>query len=361
LLLRDQQASADAVTPDPQLSAKEAQLRYVSDTEPGIRRVKSGGRRFGYRTADGERVQDEETLARIRTLAIPPAWTDVWISPHPRGHIQATGRDQRGRKQYRYHERWSAYRGEAKYSSLIAFAEALPKLRQRMSEDLRRRDLTRELVAASVVWLLDNTMIRVGNATYARDNKSFGLTTLRQRHAEVDGSRVRFAFKGKSGKQWKLELVDRRIVRVVRQVQELPGQHLFQYFDAEGEPRALTSQDVNDYLREAMGADFSSKHFRTWGGTTTAAGLFASTDLPDSKHGQKIVLNQLIDQVAERLGNTRAICRKCYVHPAVIESWLAGTLGEEMAAARKSFRKPIEGLDEEETLVLRWLKSKVAT
>jgi DNA topoisomerase-1 len=360
LLLQNQQALADAVIPDPQLSAKEAQLHYVSDTEPGIRRVRSGGRRFGYRTADGERVEDGETLARIRQLAIPPAWTDVWISPHPRGHIQATGRDQRGRKQYRYHERWSAIRDEAKYSSLVAFAEALPKLRQRMSEDLRRRELTRELVAASVVWLLDNTMIRVGNATYARDNRSFGLTTLRQRHAEVDGGRVRFAFRGKSGKQWKLELVDRRMVRIVRQAQELPGQHLFQYFDAQGELRALTSQDVNDYLREAMGADFSSKHFRTWGGTKAAAGLFTSTPVPETKHGQKVVLNQLIDQVAAQLGNTRAICRKCYVHPAVMESWLAGRLGDEMAAARKSFRKPVDGMDEEEMLLLRWLKSREA-
>jgi DNA topoisomerase I len=360
LLLQNQQALADAAIPDPQLSAKEAQLRYVSDSEPGIRRVKSGGHRFGYRTAEGDRVADEETLARIRELAIPPAWTDVWISPHPKGHIQATGRDQRGRKQYRYHERWSVYRDEAKYSSLIAFAEALPKLRGRMSIDLRRRERTRDLVAASVIWLLDNTMIRVGNATYARDNKSFGLTTLRQRHAEVDGGRVRFAFRGKSGKQWKLELVDRRIVRIVRQAQELPGQQLFQYVDAEGELRALSSQDVNDYLREAMGADFTSKHFRTWGGTKVAAGLFASTPVPDTKHGGKIVLNRLIDQVAERLGNTRAICRKCYVHPAVTESWLAGTLPEEMAAARRSFRKPIEGLDEEETLVLRWLKSREA-
>jgi DNA topoisomerase-1 len=358
LLQQNQQALADAVIPDPQLSAKEAQLRYVSDTEPGIRRVKSGGRRFGYRTAAGARVEDEETLARIRKLAIPPAWTDVWISPHPKGHIQATGRDLRGRKQYRYHERWSATRDEAKYSSLVAFAEALPKLRERMKADLRRRELTRELVAASVVWLLDNTMIRVGNATYARDNQSFGLTTLRQRHAEVDGGRVRFAFKGKSGKQWRLVLVDRRIVRIVRQAQELPGQHLFQYYDAEGELRALTSQDVNDYLREAMGADFSSKHFRTWGGTKTAAGLFASTDTPDTRHGQKVVLNRLIDEVAERLGNTRAVCRKCYVHPTVIESWLAGTLQDEMASARRGFRKPIGGLDAEETLVLRWLKSR---
>ena len=205
----------------------------------------------------------------------------MWISPAANGHIQATGRDDRGRKQYRYHERWSATRDEAKYSSLVAFAEALPKLRERIDADLRRRDLSRDRVIASVIWLLDNTMIRVGNATYARDNKSFGLTTLRQRHVAVEGSRIRFAFKGKSGKQWKLDLVDRRIVRTVRQVQELPGQQLFQYLDENGERRSVSSQDVNDYLREAMGADFTSKHFRTWGGTEDGARPVCRHALPE--------------------------------------------------------------------------------
>jgi DNA topoisomerase I len=352
--------SLEEVLPDPQLSAMEAQLHYVSDAEPGIRRISRGPQRFGYRTARGERVEDGETLARIRKLAIPPAWTDVWISPDPEGHLQATGRDQRGRKQYRYHERWSAVRDEAKYSSLVAFGEALPALRRHIDAELRNPSLTRESVIASVIWLLDHTMIRVGNATYARDNQSFGLTTLRQRHAVVKGARIRFAFKGKSGKQWKLELVDRRIVRVVRQAQDLPGQQLFQYLDEDGEPRPLSSQDVNDYLREMTGADFSSKHFRTWGGTRTAAALFSGVPLPDSQRDRKIALNRVIDQVAAQLGNTRAVCRKCYVHPTVIESWLTGTLADEMAAARKSFRKPIEGLDEEETLVLKWLKARAA-
>lgn len=350
----------ETVLPDPQSSAEEAQLNYVSDAEPGIRRIKSG-RGFGYRTADGGRVEDDRTLERIRKLVIPPAWTDVWISPDPKGHIQATGRDDRGRKQYRYHERWSACRDESKYSSLIAFAEALPRLRERIEADLRQRNLTRDRVIASVIWLLDNTMIRVGNATYARDNKSFGLTTLRRRHVAVEGNRVRFNFKGKSGRDWKLDLVDRRVVRVVRQAQELPGQQLFQYIDDEGTRRAIQSQDVNRYLKEAMGADFSSKHFRTWGGTKSAAALFAAVPLPETQRAVRITLNNVIDAVAQRLGNTRAVCRQCYIHPAVIEAWQDGTLASTIAAASRSVRKPPSGLDREEAILLKWLKSRELT
>lgn len=345
--------------PAAQASAKEALLLYASDSEPGIVRRRSG-KGFTYRTAEGRTIRDAATLDRIRKLAIPPAWTDVWISTRDEGHIQATGRDARGRKQYRYHERWSACRDEAKYSSLVAFAEALPRLRERIESDLRRRSMSRERVVASVVWLLDTTMIRIGNAAYARDNKSFGLTTLRRRHAAVEGGRVRFAFKGKSGRQWTLDLFDRRIVRIVRSAQELPGQHLFQYFDDVGERRAVSSQDVNDYLREATGADFSSKHFRTWGGTKTAAGLFAATPLPDTRRETTIVLNKLVDQVADRLGNTRSVCRKCYIHPAIMESWLNGSLPQEIVAARRRFRRPMAGLDEEETIVLKWLKAREA-
>jgi DNA topoisomerase I len=359
LLHEPKDNSAEPGRPDPEASAREARLSYVSDSEPGIRRIKVG-RVFGYRDADGGRVENPKTLERIRALAIPPAWTDVWISPAANGHIQATGRDVRGRKQYRYHERWSALRDDAKYSSLVAFAEALPKLRERIAHDLGRRDLSRDRVLASIIWLLDNTMIRIGNATYARDNKSFGLTTLRQRHVEIVGSRVRFAFKGKSGKQWKLDLVDRRIVRTVRQVQELPGQQLFQYLDENGERRSVSSQDVNDYLREATGADFTSKHFRTWGGTKAALSLFAGMPLPETARAARITLNGMIDTVAHQLGNTRAVCRKCYIHPEVIEGWEKGTLEAEVAAARKSFRKPVDGLDEQETLVLKWLQAQAA-
>lgn len=345
--------------PDPEASADAALLSYVSDAEPGISRRKSRTG-FSYAGSTGKRIDRPATLDRIRRLAIPPAWTEVWISADPNGHIQATGRDLRGRKQYRYHERWSACRDEAKYSSLVAFAEALPALRARIDADLRKHALTRERVVASVIWLLDNTMIRIGNATYARDNQSFGLTTLRQRHVDLHGNKVRFAFKGKSGRQWNLGLTDRRIVRIVRQAQELPGQHLFQYIDDEGERRTVQSQDVNAYMREAMGADFGSKHFRTWGGTKTAAALFTNTPLPATGRETRIVLNGLIDQVAERLGNTRSVCRKCYVHPAIIESWLAGTLQAEMKAARRNLRRPVDGLDAEETLVLAWLKKRGA-
>ncbi len=236
--------------------------------------------------------------------------------------------------------------------------KALPGLRNVIDADLRRRGLPRERVLASVVWLLDNTMIRVGNAAYARDNKSFGLTTLRDRHVEVAGSTLRFAFKGKSGKEWRLKLVDRRIAKVVRGAQDLPGQHLFQYIVESGERRAIRSQDVNDYIREATGADFSSKHFRTWGGTISAAVLFAARPLPETKSETKRAMNEIIDQVAHRLGNTRTVCRQCYIHPKVIECWSTGRLPEEMERARRSFRKPIPSLDWEETLVLKWLSAK---
>jgi DNA topoisomerase I len=350
---------ATEVRQAPAISAERASLMHIGDEEPGIRR-KRFGRYFSYVGPDGERIEEGDTMARIRSLAIPPAWTDVWISPYEDGHIQATGRDQRGRKQYRYHARWSACRDDVKYSSLTAFARALPDLRARIDEDLRQRGLPRERVIASIVWLLDNTMIRVGNATYARDNKSYGLTTLRDKHVDIKGSKLRFSFKGKSGKQWNLQLVDRRIVRVVRQAQELPGQTLFQYIDVDGGQREVRSQDVNEYIRTATGADFSSKHFRTWGGTITALSLFAETPLPDTKRAVNIRLNAVIDQVANRLGNTRAVCRRCYIHPLVIESWMQGTLDDELKAARRAFRKPLPGLDQEETLVLSWLMRQQA-
>ncbi len=353
-------ASADLIvseTPAPEVRAKSVELAYVSDTEPGIRR-KGGPRRFSYHQPDGAMIRDEQTLARIRALAIPPAWTDVWISPDPRGHIQATGRDVRGRKQYRYHDRWAATRDEVKYGSLLSFAGALPALRERVDADLRKRSLSRERVVAAIIWLLDNTLIRVGNPAYARDNKSFGLTTLRSRHVEVEGAKLRFSFRGKSGKEWRLQLVDRRMAKIIRSIQELPGQALFQYFDAEGTRRVVRSNDVNEYMREAIGADVSSKHFRTWGGTVQAADLLAATELPETKSGARQILNKAIDHVAARLGNTRTVCRTCYIHPEIIESWLAGTLAAEMKAARRSFRKIPDGLDEEELTVLRWLERR---
>ena len=340
-----------------QSSAERASLSYVSDADPGIRRLRKGNG-FAYAGPNGRQV-DAVALDRIKAIVIPPAWTDVWISPDPDGHIQATGRDQRGRKQYRYHAQWTEVRDGAKYSSLVAFAEGLPALRRHIDADLRRHGLPLERVVASVVWLLDNTMIRIGNAAYARDNKSFGLTTLRDRHVEITGSSLRFAFKGKSGKEWKLKLVDRRIAKIVRGAQDLPGQKLFQYLDEDGARRPVRSDDVNRYIREASGAEFSSKHFRTWGGTIHAASLFAEIELPESKTQQKRVINNVVDKVAERLGNTRAVCRKCYIHPLVFEAWSEGRLLNEMAEANKR-KRLITGLDEEETLVLRWLQARGA-
>jgi DNA topoisomerase-1 len=332
-------------------------LVYVSDQEPGIRRRRAG-RGFTYVGKNGARISGEDVLARIRSLAIPPAWTDVWISSDPLGHIQATGRDQRGRKQYRYHPLWSNHRDAAKYSSLADFSEALPKLRSVVDADLRRHGLPLERVVASIVWLLDNTMIRVGNDDYARTNKSYGLTTLRQRHVAVNGSELRFSFKGKSGKEWRIRLVDRRMARIVRSIQDLPGQDLFQYIDDHGNRQTVRSQDVNAYIRSATEGDFTSKHFRTWGGTIAAIGHLANVPLPETKTETRRELNRAVDRVAAMLGNTRSVCRACYIHPAVLESWEAGCLADELAAIRRSFRKPLPGLGEGETLVVKWLASK---
>lgn len=336
-------------------AAEHAALAYAGDDGPGIGRRRAG-KGFAYIAPSGKKVAEAATLDRIAGLAIPPAWTDVWIAPRAHAHIQATGRDQRGRKQYRYHPEWSAVRDAAKYSGLSKFADALPKLREQVDHDLRRRGFPLERVAASIVWLLDNTMIRIGNAAYARDNKSFGLTTLRSRHVEVNGSRLRFAFKGKSGKEWRVGLVDRRMARTLRSIQELPGQDLFQYFDADGHRRKVTSHDVNEYLRRVCGPEVTSKHFRTWGGTVRAHSLLEGMARPDSQRQTRIALNAAVDEVAGRLGNTRAVCRRCYIHPLVIESWLDGRLADETRAVRRSMRKPTEGLDPEEALVLRWLK-----
>lgn len=337
---------------DPALVAEDADLNYVSDEGPGIRR-KASGKGFSYLGPGDRKVGDKPTLARLRALAIPPAWTQVWICSDASGHIQATGRDQRGRKQYRYHERWSEVRDAAKYSGLADFAKTLPRIRAAVDADLRRHGLPREKVLAAIVWLLDHTMIRVGNAAYAEANKSFGLTTLRDRHLEIEGASLRFAFKGKSGKEWNLRFSDRRIARIMRSIQDLPGQHLFQYLDPDGARHTLGSSDVNAYIREASGKVFTSKHFRTWGGTVRALSLLAATQLPDSKRAQTLALNAAIDAVAHRLGNTRAVCRKCYIHPAIAEAWLAGTLDSDLESLPKTPRK---GLDGPESLALRWLE-----
>jgi DNA topoisomerase I len=328
-------------------------LIHVSDTDPGIRHLRAG-RGFTYRNGKG-RLTDEDALARIRSLAIPPAWTDVWICPDPAGHIQATGRDAKGRKQYRYHPDWTAQRDEAKFSSLSEFARRLPALRAQIDVDLRRRGLGRERVVATAVKLLDETLIRVGNDIYATENKSFGLTTLRTRHLELEGSRLRFSFTGKSGQTWALSLTDRRLARVIRGLHDLPGQRLFRYVDDDGARRDIRSHDVNDYIQQTIGPEFSSKHFRTWGATVSAANALAEIDVPETKRGQARALNDVLDKVARQLRNTRTICRNCYVHPRILSDWQEGTLNAEIAEIRRRVRRPARGLARDEAVVLHWL------
>jgi DNA topoisomerase-1 len=305
--------------------AREAGLRYVSDTAPGIRRRRVG-EQFEYIAPNGEQIEDEQTLRRIRSLAIPPAWTDVWICPSPKGHVQATGRDARGRKQYRYHPRWREVRDEAKYERVMAFAEALPRIRQQVEEDLARPGLSREKVLAAVVRLLESTLIRVGNEEYARQNRSYGLTTLRNRHVEVNGAKLEFHFRGKGDKLHRVGVRDRRLARVIRHLQELPGQELFQYVDESGQRHSIQSDDVNAYLRAISGQDFTAKDFRTWAGTVLAALAFVQVGAFESQTQARRQVVRAIEIVAARLGNTPAVCRKCYVHPGVIESYLDGTL-----------------------------------
>jgi DNA topoisomerase-1 len=305
--------------------ARDAGLIYVNDGDPGIARIK-GKTGFSFRDADGAPVRDEKTLDRIRKLVLPPAWTDVWICPSPRGHIQATGRDQRGRKQYRYHDDWRRVRDSHKYDRLIAFGRALPRLRSRVEADLARRGLPREKVLAAVVRLMELTLIRVGNEEYAKANKSFGLTTLRDRHAKVNSAGAMFEFRGKSGKVHKTGFRDRRLARVVKACQDVPGQRLFQYIDEDGERRAVESADVNAYIREAMGEDFSAKDFRTFAGTVSAArALLALPECADAAAAKRNVAT-CVKAVAGVLGNTPAVCRSSYIHPLVLAAYEEGSL-----------------------------------
>jgi DNA topoisomerase I len=306
-------------------SAEGAGLRFVGDDEKGITR-KRRGKAFRYLSASGATLKDRAELARIRKLAIPPAWTEVWICPSSSGHIQATGRDTRGRKQYRYHPDWNRIRDEAKYDRLLAFARALPRIRKTVQGHMSERGLGRKKVLATVVHLLEATLIRVGNREYARDNKSYGLTTLQDRHVSCAGSEVRFKFRGKTGKEWRLKISDRRVSRIVRSCQELPGQHLFQYEDDGGEVCQISSADVNDYLREISGAEITAKDFRTWAGTVLAAMALGEFECFNSETEAKRNIRTAIATVAARLGNTATICRKCYVHPEVLSCYLEGTL-----------------------------------
>src|SRR5436309_252102 len=316
-------------------AAEEAGLHYISDDRPGYTRRGNNGE-FEYLDTQGKRIRDKQRLLRIKRLAIPPAWTDVWICPSPNGHIQATGRDARGRKQYRYHDRWREVRDENKFGRLADFAKVLPKIRRRVARDIRLADLPREKVLATVVRLLERTFMRIGNEEYARENKSFGLTTIKNRHVTVKGPHLRFRFRGKSGRQHEVDMTDRRIAKIVSKCQDLPGQDLFQYVSDKDEVRSITSQDVSDYLRQISGNDFTAKDFRTLAGTLlTAIGLSVQPNF-ESKKRAKANINNAVSAAAEVLGNTPAICRKCYVHPAVIEDYLNGMLIAGLTSARKS-------------------------
>jgi len=345
---------------EPAAAARGAGLRYVADHMPGISR-KRAGKAFSYRDAKGEKVTDPATLDRIRKLAIPPAWKDVWICASRNGHLQATGIDARGRKQYRYHGNWRAVRDETKYGRMIAFGRALPAIRERVTRDLRREGLPREKMLATIVRLLETTLIRVGNREYARENDSFGLTTLRNRHVKVEGGTISFEFRAKSGKMRKLDLKDRTLARIVKRARDLPGYELFQYVDKDGERHGINSDDVNQYLKEASGADFTAKDFRTWAGTVLAALALQEFEAFDSEAAAKRNITHAIEQVSARLGNTVAICRKCYVHPAVFEAYLDGALAANLKKeVEATLAEELEKLSPEEAAVLAFLEHRLA-
>jgi DNA topoisomerase-1 len=335
--------------------APSPRLRHSTDRRPGIRRRRSG-RGFSYRDPDGRTIRDRETLARIRGLAIPPAWTDVWICPDPNGHLQATGRDARGRKQYRYHEKYRHRREAAKYERLVAFARALPAIRRRVDADLARPGLPREKVLAAVVRLLELTLIRVGNDEYARLNRSFGLTTLRDRHAVVGTARIRFRFRAKSGRETEVGLRDRRLAAVVRRCRDLPGQELFQYLGDDGEVVDVRSDDVNDYLRE-IAPDVTAKDFRTWAGTVLAYRALRALEAPETDGQARRNIVEAIRRTAGRLGNTPAVCRSSYFHPVVVEAYLDGRLrGALVEAAEESETPPAGTTPDEERAVVALIR-----
>jgi len=339
-------------------SAKEAGLYYGSDADAGITRVKIG-RAFGYRGVDGRPVRDRATLERIRSLAIPPAWRTVWIAPRANSHLQATGRDARGRKQYRYHPRWTAVRDETKYTRMLAFARVLPAIRRRVAADLRRTPLSRERVLATVVALLERTLIRVGNDEYARTNGSFGLTTLLDRHVDVRGRRVRFRFRAKSGVMQKIDLEDALLARSVQRCQDLPGQTLFQYVDEAGARRTIASTDVNAYIRDVAGQEFTAKDFRTWSGTVLAASALCADIELASATARKRFVSEAIGEVAARLGNTKAVCRKCYVHPTVIDAFLDGETIAPFVRTSGAARGGRHQLSAEEAAVVKLLTARL--
>ncbi|MFB9240219.1 DNA topoisomerase IB [Massilia antarctica] len=357
---RDEPGAASAPpSGDVLAAAKSAGLRYVSDSAPGITR-KANGKHVIYLDTSGESVTDETTLARIRALAIPPAWTDVWICKLANGHLQATGRDARRRKQYRYHAKWRKLRDEVKYERMISFGKALPAIRRTVDADLKRAGLPREKVLATIVYLLEATMMRIGNEEYARQNKSFGLTTLRDRHVRIDGKAVQFRFRGKSGVFHNVKVEDKRLARIISRIRDLPGQELFHYEDDDGNAHTVDSSDVNDYLRDISGEDYTAKDFRTWSGTVLAALALQEFEKVDSEAQAKKNIVRAIESVAEKLGNTPSICRKCYVHPAILDAYLDGTVLDAMReSTRRELVEDLHELQPEEAAVVAFLQQRL--
>lgn len=345
---------------DPRDAAETAGLVYVSDEAPGIRRRRAG-KGFRYLKPDGSSVRDDATLRRIKALAVPPAWTDVWICRTPHGHIQATGRDAKGRKQYKYHPQFREVRESVKFEHIMEFARLLPVIRAKVSEHMSLRGLPREKVLATTVHLLESTLIRVGNDDYAKQNRSYGLTTLKDPHVKIVGSELRFQFKGKSGKTWRLQVKDRRVAKIVKACQELPGQELLQYVDEAGERRDVTSSDVNTYLKEITGQDITAKDFRTWAGTVLAAWALREFEAFDSQARAKKNVRAAIERVSSRLGNTPTICRKCYIHPEILNCYLSGSLLLEIKEeVEAELRQDLTGLKPEEAAVMTLLQGRLA-
>jgi len=339
--------------------AEAAGLTYVSDHDPGFSRVPSPVG-FDYVDAAGAPIDDPDTLERIRRLAIPPAWTEVWICPDPNGHLQATGRDAKGRKQYRYHPRWREVRDEAKYTKLLVFARVLPLIRARVEADLKRSGLPREKVLAAIIRLMEMTLIRIGNAEYAKANKSFGLTTLRDRHVAIEGGHVHISFRGKSGKRHETDINDRRLARIVKACRDLPGYELFQYIDEDGQRRDVDSADVNDYLREITGEDITAKDFRTWAATHLAAQALREFEEFDSDAKRKKAIVDAVKKVATHLGNTPAICRRSYIHPAVLDGYMDGTLLQALADEAGTYlEENVHGMKPEEAAVTAFLRLRL--
>jgi DNA topoisomerase-1 len=354
-------ATLEVIT-DPVQSAKAAGLRYFTDARPGIHR-KRHGKAFRYTDAQGAAMRDPETLARIKSLVIPPAWTDVWICPNANGHLQATGRDARGRKQSRYHPRWREVRDETKYERMILFGEVLPVIRERVDNDLALQGLPREKVLATIVRIMETTFIRIGNEEYARENHSYGLTTMRNKHVDVNGSRVQFNFVGKSGKRHSIDLSDRRLARIVKRCLDLPGYELFQYLDDEEQRHVVDSADVNDYLDQITSdasAHFTAKDFRTWAGTVLACSVLRELETFETEAEAKRNVVRAIAVVAERLGNTPAVCRKCYVHPLVLETYLGGAMVKAFEdLVEKEVARPPHALTKEEKQVMHLLRKNL--